>query len=129
MRGCLQGIRGAREILSKDFSAHPIVATVLNARMQKKAMMREEHKQIQIEMSKVISALRRHKEGRNESRLPRFRRSQVQEEEDPLRSGGASRACNWSGTGSSGKSNCCGTTKVERSTEVSVFCGSTGYEA
>ena len=56
--GCLQGIRGAREILDKGISAHPTVANVLNVHMQKRSMMREEHEAIQAATGKLISGLR-----------------------------------------------------------------------
>ena len=55
---CLQGMRGAREILSKGISAHPTVANVLNVHMQKRSMMREEHEAIQAATGKMIASLR-----------------------------------------------------------------------
>ena len=58
MWGCLQGIRGAREILAKSISAHPSVANVLNVHMQKRSMMREEHEAIQAATGKMIASLR-----------------------------------------------------------------------
>ena len=58
MWGCLQGIRGAREILAKGISAHPTVANVLNIHMQKRSMMREEHETIQAATGKAMSSLR-----------------------------------------------------------------------
>ena len=58
MWGCLQGIREARNILSKGFSAHPVVANVLNIHMQKRSMMRGEHTQIQETTNKSITALK-----------------------------------------------------------------------
>ena len=57
MWGCLQGIRGAREILAKGISAHPVVANVLNVHMQKRSMMREEHNKIQSATEKLITSL------------------------------------------------------------------------
>ena len=54
MWGCLQGIRGAREILAKSISAHPVVANVLKVHMQKRSMMREEYNKIQSATEKLI---------------------------------------------------------------------------
>ena len=58
MWGCLQGIREARNILAKGFSAHPVVANVLNVHMQKRSMMRREHVKIQANMDKSIATCR-----------------------------------------------------------------------
>ena len=57
MWGCLQGIRGAREILAKGISAHPVVANGLNVHMQKRSIMREEHNKIQSATEKLITSL------------------------------------------------------------------------
>ena len=58
MWGCVQGIREARNILAKGFSAHPVVGNVLNVCMQKRYMMREEHNNIQSGMEKLIASCR-----------------------------------------------------------------------
>ena len=58
MWGCLQGVREARNILAKGFSANPVVANVLNVHMQKCSMMRGEHEQIQANTDKSIGSLK-----------------------------------------------------------------------
>ena len=58
MWGCLQGVREARNILAKGFSAHPVVANVLNVHMQKRSMMRGEHEKIQANTDKSIGSLK-----------------------------------------------------------------------
>ena len=58
MWGCLQGIHAARNILAKGFSVQPVVANVLNVRMQKQYMMRGEHTKIQANTDKSIAACR-----------------------------------------------------------------------
>ena len=58
MWGCLQGIREAMNILAKGFSAHPVVANVLNVHMQKQSMMRGEHVKIQANTDKLIATCR-----------------------------------------------------------------------
>ena len=51
-------IQEARNILAKGFSAHPVVANVLNVHMQKRLMMREEHNKIQSGTKKLIVSCR-----------------------------------------------------------------------
>ena len=48
-------IQEARNILAKGFSAHPVVANVLNVHMQKQSMMRGEHIKIQANMDKSVA--------------------------------------------------------------------------
>ena len=58
MWGCLQGVREARNILAKGFSAHPVVTNVVNVHMQKRSMMRGDHTKIQGITDKYIGSLR-----------------------------------------------------------------------
>ena len=58
MWGCFQGLREARSILAKGFSAHPVVANVLNVHMQKRSMMGGEHSKLQAIIDKSIAACR-----------------------------------------------------------------------
>ena len=58
MWGCLQGIWEARNILAKGFSAHPVVANVLNVHMQKRSMMRGERSKIEGITNESIGSLK-----------------------------------------------------------------------